>query len=261
VIQKGDNLLALAYHYDVDVQALIAVNEIENPRALRIGQRLIIPREEGASPDEQATPTPTPMPLRVINLAFHHTPAGSLWSLGEVQNERDESLELAQLAITLYNADGERAAEATGFTVTDVVPGHGRAPFALLFANPPASGFASYEVVVLGAEPIVHWGSRHRALDVQQIRWADQGGALQVEGMLYNGDKADANEVEVTVTAYGDDGQVVGVRQVDLEPLAAGERREFSVTLIPAAPPGQVEAVVWGLKPPESPAVPGEKSP
>jgi LysM repeat protein len=76
VIRKGDNLLALAYHYDVDVQALIAVNDIDNPRALRIGQRLIIPREEGMSPDKQATPTPTPMPLQVVNLAFHRRSDG-----------------------------------------------------------------------------------------------------------------------------------------------------------------------------------------
>jgi hypothetical protein len=145
--------------------------------------------------------------------------------------------------------------------VTDIVPGHGRAPFALLFANLPSSGFASYEVVVLGAEPIVHWGRRHRALDVQQITWTEQAGALQVEGVLHNGGQADANEVEVTVTAYGENGQVVGVRGAQVEPLAAGERREFSVTLIPAARPARVKAVAWGIKSPESPAAASEKAP
>jgi hypothetical protein len=181
--------------------------------------------------------------------------------LGEVQNERDEALQLAQLSITLYNTDGERVAETSGFTVTDVVPDHGRAPFALLFPNPPAPGFASYEVVVLGAEPIVHWGRRHRALDAQQVQWTMEAGTLRVEGVLHNGDEADASEVEVTVTAYGGDGRVVGVRRVEVEPLAAGERRAFSLSLIPATSPARIEAVAWGMKPPERPTAASEKAP
>ena len=112
--------------------------------------------------------TPTPMPLQIVGLAFYRTPVGSLWCMGEVLNERDEFLELVQLRITLYNVDGERVDEAEGFTATDVVPGLGRAPFALLFPNPPADGFASHEVVVVGAEPLLYWGGRHRDLVVEE---------------------------------------------------------------------------------------------
>ena len=82
-----------------------------------------------------------------------------------------------------------------------------------------------------------------------------------MSGVLHNASQAEANEVEVTVTAYGEDGQVVGVRRVEVEPLAAGERREFSVPLIPAARPTRVEAVAWGIKPPESPTASSEKTP
>ena len=162
VVAQGDNLLALSYEYDVSLEALIEVNEIENPRALSIGQRLIIPREAGSRLAAEPTATPTPMPLDVIGLAFYYTPVGSLWCMGEVLNQRDEFLEVVQLQVTLYDVNGQRVGEMSGFTAVDVVPGQGKVPFALLLTEPPSAGFASYEVVVLGAEPIVYWGNRHR---------------------------------------------------------------------------------------------------
>ena len=248
VVQEGDNLLALSYEYDVSLEALIEVNAIANPRALSIGQRLIIPREEGSLVAAGPTATPTPMPLDVVHLAFYRTPAGSLWCMGEVSNQRDESLEVVQLRVTLYDASGQRVGETAGFTAVDVVPGPGTAPFALLLVDAPP-GFASYEVRVLGAEPILYWGNRHGELAVKEIEWEAAGGMLQVEGVVHNAGQEAATDVEVTVTAYGEDGTVAGVRQVEVAPLDAGERRSFSLSLVPAAPVVRIEAVAWGLKP------------
>jgi LysM repeat protein len=260
VVQEGDNLLALSYEYDVSLEALIEANGIENPRILSIGQRLIIPREEGSRLAAEPTATPTPMPLDVINLAFYRTPVGSLWCMGEVLNKRDESLEVVQLRVTLYDDAGQRVGETSGFTAVDVVPadigsgqaGHGRAPFALLFADPPPSGFASYEVVILGAEPIVYWGTRHRDLIVEQIQWETDQGMVIVRGTVRNAGDEAATDVEVTITAYGKDGTVAGVRQTEVEALAAGEQSPFVLSLIPAAPAVRIEAVAWGLKAPTS---------
>jgi LysM repeat protein len=248
VVAQGENLLAISYAYDVSLEALIAANEIENPRALSIGQRLLIPREGEGPAAGEPTSTPTPMPLQIVGLAFYNTPAGSLWCLGEVQNERDEFLELVQLRVTLYNVDGERVDEAEGFTIPDVVPGLGRAPFGLLFPNPPASGYASYEVLVVGGEPILYWGSRHRKLVVQGIAGEMDGPSFRVRGEVANAGQENAREVELTITAYGEDGAVVGVRQVALEPLAAGDRRSFEVSLVPAAPAVRAEGAAWGMR-------------
>ena len=260
VVQEGDNLLALSYEYDVSLEALIEANGIENPRVLSIGQRLIIPHEEGSRLAAEPTATPTPMPLDIVNLAFYRTPVGSLWCMGEVLNKRDESLEVVQLRVTLYDAAGQRVGETSGFTAVDVVPagggsdqaGHGRTPFALLFADPPPSGFASYEVALLGAEPIVYWGNRHRDLVVERIQWETDQGTVVVRGVVRNAGDETANDVEVTITAYTDDGAVAGVRQTEIEPLNAGEQSTFSLSLIPAAPVARIEAVAWGLKPPTS---------
>ena len=93
IVEKGDTILEIAFQYDVSAQALIEVNGILNPRALSIGQSLIIPLDEEALLKARATATPTPMPLQIVNVAFHYTPVGSLWCMGEVENERDEDLE------------------------------------------------------------------------------------------------------------------------------------------------------------------------
>jgi LysM repeat protein len=263
VVQKGDNLLALSYEYDVSLEALIEANALDNPRALSIGQHLIIPREEGSRLAIEPTATPTPMPLDIVNMAFYRTPVGSLWCLGEVLNRREEFLEVVQLRVTLYDASGQRVGETSGFTTVDVVPGyastgenqmeqHGRAPFALLFTEPPAGGFSSYEAVVLGAEPIVYWGNRHRNLVVEQIEWEANGGMLLIRGTMHNAGDVEATDIEITVTAYGQDGTVAGVRQKGAEALAAGQRRAFSLSLIPASPVAHIEAVAWGLEPPTS---------
>jgi LysM repeat protein len=248
VVREGDNLLAIAYQYDVSVQSLIEINAIENPRALQVGQGLIIPSDDASLLAMQPTATPTPMPLRVVNLAFHHTPVGSAWCLGEVENDRDESLDLVEIQISLYNVNGELIGQVEAFTAADVVPGHAKAPFAILLPPSSATRFASYEVTVLSARPITHWGRRHRALTVEQVEGEISEGTLIVQGVVHNQGEANAKDVRVTLTAYGGDGAVVAVRQEDVGWLAAGGRLDFSLMLVPAAPAARVEAVAWGME-------------
>ena len=249
IVQKGDTILEIADRYDVSAQALIEVNGILNPRALSIGQPLIIPLGQEALQRAQPTATPTPMPLRIVHLAFHDTPAGSLWCMGEVQNERDEDLELVQIQVSLHNAGGEALDVGTSFVATDVVRGHGVAPFAVLLLHPPAGGFASYQVVVLSAEPLAHWGPRHPALVVEGVTGAMEGHAFVVRGSVYNQGQVGAQDVEVVVTAYGQDGSVVGIRRAGVVPaLAAGQRQGFELPLIPAAPAVRASAAACGMR-------------
>jgi hypothetical protein len=168
--------------------------------------------------------------------------------MGEVQNERDEYLEMVQLQALLYDVKGQLVGKVNAFTATDVVPGHGTAPFALLFSETPAPSFASYEIAVLSAEPVTYWGRRHRALVVETVEGTMGGGTFAVQGSVHNQSETNAEEVELTVTAYGHEGEVVGVRQIALPSLSAGDRNPFELTLIPAAPAVAVKAVAWGLK-------------
>jgi LysM repeat protein len=248
VVQKGDLLIHIASQYDVSMQAIIEANQIINPNSLPVGQELVIPRSEEDVLALQPTATPTPMPLDVVRVGFHRTPVGSVWCMGEVQNDRDEALDLVQVQVTLFNAGGEVLDRALSFTAADVVPGHGVAPFAVLLTGAPAAGYTSYEIVVLSAEPIVRWGRRHRELTVEDVSGSMSEGTLSVQGVVRNRGTIDAEQVRVTITAYGNDGTVVGIRQTELDLLSAGGQETLSLALVPAAHAAHVEAVAWGMK-------------
>ena len=248
VVQKGDLLIHIASQYNVSMQTIIEVNGIANPHSLPIGTQLIIPHSEQEALALRPTATPTPVPVRTINLGFHRTPTGSLWCMGEVANDRDQALDLVKLQVSLYNAGGELLDRAAAFTVSDVVPGHGVAPFAILLPNAPAAGFARYEIELLSAQTITHWGRRHRTLTVDSVSKEMSERKLVVQGTVRNRGEAKATDVRVTLTAYGDDGIVVSVRQIEVEPLPAGTQQEFSLSVVPAAQVSRTQAVVWGMK-------------
>lgn len=249
VVQSGETLLDLSYQYGVSVQALIEVNGIENPRALSIGQELIIPHGDASSWEQQPTPTPTPMPLRVINVAFHQTPAGSLWCMGEVKNERDETLEFVQVQVSLHNAAGEMVELGTVFVLSEIVPGQGTAPFALLLADVLLGSFASYQIVVRSAEPLTYWGERYGDLVVQDLHGEMRDDLFHIEGCLMNNGESAAHHIWLFFTLYGSGGMVVGVRQVEMATvLRPGESQVFEFNLIPLAPADAASAIAWGAK-------------
>ena len=248
VIARGETILGIASQYNVSTEALIEVNGIENPRTLQIGQTLVIPAGDTTSLLDQPTATSTPMPLQVVNLAMHRTPVGGMWVMGEVQNDRDEHLDHVQLQMSLYNADGELLEKRASFAVADVVLAHGKAPFALLFPHLSPGGFASHEIVILSAEPIARWGNRHQYLVVEQVQGEMTEGTFLAEGTVFNPSQKNARDVRVTLTCYGSDGSVVGVRQIDVGMLAAGEGKAFVLSTIPAAPAVSVQGVAWGMK-------------
>jgi LysM repeat protein len=248
VIKKGETILGIAAQYNVSSESLMALNGIENPRTLRIGQTLIIPIGDTESLGVQPTATPTPMPLKVVNLALHRTPVGGMWVMGEVQNDRDAFLDRVQVQMSLYNARGELLERVTSFVAADVVPAHGRAPFALLFAQHSPGSFASHEIVILSAEPIVRWGNRHQYLMVEQVQGEMVEGTFLVEGTAFNPGQEAAKDVQVTLTCYGSEGSVVAVRQIEVGILHAGEGKTFTVSTIPAAPAVSVQGIAWGMK-------------
>jgi len=250
VVQSGETLLDLAYQYGVSVQALIEINGIENPRTLRVGQELIIPYENQNVSMQPPTPTPTPMPLRVIHVAFYQTPVGSVWCMGEVQNERDETLELVQVQVSLHNANGEPVALGTTFVSTEIVPAHRVAPFALLLSDVPMGSWASYQIVVRSAEPLTHWGNRYGGLVVRNLHGEMRGNLFYVNGEVLNNGEEVAHRIRLFFTMYGADGTVVGVRRVEVPwVLRPGENELFEFELIPQSPAMAVGAVAWGTKP------------
>ena len=61
-VQPGDTLLAIAYQYDISLEALMQANSLTDPDTLAVGQTLRIP-VEGPLPATAPPPTFTPVPL------------------------------------------------------------------------------------------------------------------------------------------------------------------------------------------------------
>jgi LysM repeat protein len=234
VLQQGDSLWSVAWQYGVSVEALQEANGISDPRTLQIGQVLVIPREEEARA-APSTPTPTPLPLELVNLGFYETPTGGLWCLGEVWNHTGTDAELVQVAVALYDADRRALVERSAFTVLDIVPQDGRAPFGVLFEQKPAD-FVAYQARLVSGEPVTYLGSRYRDLQVIGDQGEQRGQAFEVGGQVENRGAVPARGVAVVVTVYDSQGLVTGLRQAAVEDdaLAPGALSRFQVQIVPA---------------------------
>lgn len=239
VIKKGDTLLAISREFGVSVQTIQEINGITDPRRLRISQEIIIPPKEGEG-EPTVVPTPTPVALTTQGLAFHWTPADSLWCLGEVVNLSDLPAEEVQVQVSLHDEQGRLLASGAAFTQLDILASGGRAPFAILFSAPPTN-FAQYQTRVLSGVPSTHLGPRYPHLVVTEDwgGWIDENN-YQVRGQVHNSGEAEAEQVAIVITLYDQEEHVVGARTVaiDAELFLAGAVAPFEVTLTPL---GQVE--------------------
>lgn len=63
VVRPGESLSLLAKRYQVSVRALVEANSLVQPDHLRVGQRLVIPREAGSTPATRTVKRRSAQPL------------------------------------------------------------------------------------------------------------------------------------------------------------------------------------------------------
>lgn len=238
-IASGDTLLTIAQRFDVSVAGIQDANGITNPRALRVGQELLIPIEE-AEEAAVGTPTaqPTPLPFIVENLSFSNTPLGGLWCFGEILNSTGADLEQAGISIQLLDDQGQVVAEEQAYVGIDLLKPGAKAPFAVRFASPPQY-FSSYQALpwkgVLG-----YVGSYYLDLEVRDTAGeGERYATYTVTGLVANVGPEDAVEITVTVTLYDALGRVIGMRRAVPEHnvILRGGQTTFSVELTPTGGP------------------------
>jgi len=257
VVQSGDTLLGIALDYGVDVDALQALNGIANPQSLQVGQELIIPTGEEEITDAPGLllPTPAPLPFGVRGVAFYETPVGSLWCLGEIVNPTDVTLTNVQVRVTLFDADGNQAAEADAFATADLIPPVGRSPFSILFTRPPEV-WTSPQVTIIRGEAAGALADSYVPIGVVEAIGQSAGPQFQVSGVVRNESAEQAaGSVSVIVTTYDDQGAVTGTRQAQVELgelLAPGATAPFTLLFsFHGAEPANFNAVALGHVPTE----------
>jgi hypothetical protein len=158
-----------------------------------------------------------------------------MWCLGEVWNRSGTEAELVQVAVSLYDANQRVLMERSAFTVLDIVPQDGRAPFGVFFEKKPAD-FVAYQSWIVSGEPMTYLGSRYQDLGVINDKGELRDNAFVVGGQVENQGDVPARDVSVVVTAYDREGAVTGIRLMAVEDktLAPGALSRFQVRIIPA---------------------------
>ena len=239
-IQRGDNLMKIAGQFGVSVRSLQDINGITDPRALRVGQELLIPGAEDDPEGAGATPTSeaTPLPFAVENVTFSNSPLGGLWAFGEIHNTTGTDLEQAGVSISLLDAAGAAVAAAQDYVQVELIRPGGRAPFALRFDAPPQS-FASY-LAAPWKGVIGYVGGYYLDLAARDAQGAgERYSTYTVSGSIANTGPEDAVEVSVTVTLYDALGRVIGTRRAppEYDVIPTGGQSPFVVELTPAGGP------------------------
>jgi len=258
VIRSGDNLLAIATKYGVSLSELQDTNGILNPRALRVGQELIIP-----SRDEVGEGTPTPQPtvvaFQVKNTSLNRTPLGEIWVLGEIYNTSGIDLEQASVVVRLLDEKSTPVAEATASVQLELIASGETAPFGTRFDAPPAL-FSSYEVApASGIKAYV--GSYYRDLRPGMTEGeGERNAAYTVTGTIANVGPEDAVDVFVVATLYDALGRVVATRRGPPEHnvIPRGGETSFVLGMTPAGGPvDHFHVAVLGRRMPTPTPTPG----
>lgn len=257
IVQQGDTLLGIALEYGITLNALVNANGLDTGQFLRIGQSLIIPldvEEEQVSSvapmDIMLLPTPTPLPQMISGVALYQTPADGLWCLGEVINTTEGPTTNLQVEVALVTGDGMRLMTVNTLAAADYLPPQGRAPFSVLFRDPPA-GVADVAVQVLRAEPIGPITAGFTPLDPVETSGAVSGPQYRVAGTVVNSSDRAVRRVSVVATVYGAEGEVLGYRQQIAEDasLAPGEGMDFAILITPqnSITPSAYSVVAWAV--------------
>lgn len=261
IIKSGDTLFGIALEYGVTLNALLTANGIDAGRLLNIGQSLIIPTrlEEEITDAELALPggnlllpTPTPQPLSVTGIALYDTPVGGLWCMGEVVNTTDTPVTNLQVRVVLVAADGMGLTSGVALAAADYLSAGERAPFAVLFRQPPA-GVADAQVFIVRGETVGAITASFVPLNVAETTGAISGPQYRVSGRLNNPHTVPVSRISTVVTLYDAAGLVIGYRQTTLPAdvvLGVGQSREFVQLLTPQglAEPAAFNVLAWGVK-------------
>lgn len=235
-IEEGDTLLGIALENFTSVEEIEALNPGVVAELLQIGQQLELPPPATPIFQDQAS-TPVPLAITVAQAATYRTPVGSLWVLGEVENEGEYPATNVQVQVELTPKDGGPPLVAPVWVVPSVIPAGATAPFGLLIREAPEIA-APPAVAVVAGESLPTLGTQTLNLAVTEEEATIEEGHARVTGRVENQDEQPVTEIAVVATFYDTQGQVSGYAQQRLQgPLAPGEGLPFTLDV---TPPGGV---------------------
>jgi hypothetical protein len=248
-------MLAIAFQHGVSLEELQAANPEVDPRFLSVGMQLVIPIGKDTP---SVIPSPTPAPVGLQEPDCYPAPDG-IWCFVPVENDQPLALENVSAWVRLYNMQGEVVAEQEAIAPLNVLEPEESLPLVVFFDEPAVTDLQ--ETLVPGADLLSAFSvpeddGRYLQAQAQTVNTTIEAEGLQatVDGWveLPSGSPA-ASLVWLAVVAYGPEGEVVGVRKLELDTaLSPKEILPFTATVYSLGPPIQrVEISVEARRQPE----------
>jgi LysM repeat protein len=239
IVERNDTLLGIALEYGVSLEELLAANPGINPRALSIGQSVLIPGPEG-EPIVSLAATPTPLPVSLSEPVCYAALSGGMWCLVIATNPQSSPIEGVVALITLLDGSGRSQATEPAFSPIRLLPPGEPVPLAAYFA-PPAPSHTQVVATLLSA---VDGGEASaEILPIVLARAAHTPGAdglsWSVRGSLSLAQEAPtrAGRAVLLLVAFAADGRPVGFAQWEAdESLDPGEEASFEITVYSLGP-------------------------
>jgi LysM repeat protein len=235
-VRSGDTLSQLAQKFNVTLDALMAANPSVDPNAMSVGQTLRIPGPENTS----GAGTPTPVALRVDQLACHPTLDRGMWCFLLVHNDSSVVIEDVTAQMTLLDPGGASIASQTATLPLDIILPGSSLPLAAFFP-PPVRSDAQAQAQILTAIHIQAGDPRYLPAQLQNtaVQLDASGLSAQVGGaVVLPASSKPAKLIWVTAVAYDDARHVIGVRRWESTAgLAPGSNLPFSFIVSSIAGP------------------------
>lgn len=243
VVKSGETLIGIAVFYNIPLQALQAANQDLDPRALQIGQSLIIPLSEDAAA-VQAEGAPTPMPLELGQPSCAPQASGALSCIVLARNPGPGAVENVTARVILADVQGLPITSTVGSTGLDIVPAGVSAPIAVLFA-PGVQSVAAQGADLISAFPSNEPLDRYVPLTLESYTAAQAGRVWTVSGAIRNLGAAAAAVVRVIVVLSAAGDRPVGYQRLELPGgLEPGALRDFSLP-VTALTDDAIQYTVW----------------
>lgn len=241
-VKDNDTMIGIAFRNGLTLEELKTANPSVDPYLLSVGMTLYIPAPSNITPTAQA-PTPTAVPLQIGAAHCLSSSTGGSYCFAALANAQEFDLGSISAEFRLTDpVTGNVLTQPATLPVTRISPGSAVVLFA--YFAPPVYANASALLQVLTAIQAGETSTLPAvSLAASEVQLAADGLSAAVSGQVTLAEgSVDAQTVWVTAAAFDANGQVIGVRRVELPgALKAGEGNSFNLMVYPLA--GKIDHV------------------
>ncbi|MEO1668324.1 MAG: LysM domain-containing protein [Chloroflexota bacterium] len=231
-VKADDTLLEIAINYDLTLEALMLANPSIDPRALQIGQELVIP-VPGQTTGGVNLP---PVPLPVNPASCYPTATDSVLCMGIVGNDTAGPVEQVRLEVSIMDVQGIVIRTATAIVEQSYIEPGGSAPYRVLFNGVDDSAVATVSVRLIAAMASDTVAERFAPLVIEDASLVQDARQYTFTATVSTAGRT-AQSPRLVLTLLGDEGQVYGYRIWDGDtPLFADVPVRVQMSVLPVVP-------------------------